>query len=199
MNKLKGMILGAVLAMVLSVNVFADESVKLKSVGISSGQGALTSGLFLETNFINGNDLFNVSLGGHDLYGYYWKSLVGDRLYAGPCLEFFYNVPVVSFMVFQTPVKNYITALSWIGYSAGTPDEKIEPTNWKLLYIYQSLIVSYKRFTATTAIMYFAIWQGLIDVQYNQPVTKKVNLFIDAGRNITTKVAILKMGVVYNP
>jgi len=68
--------------LIATVNVFSQNSdslnskkeIKFESASLSSGQGALSSGVFFEGNFSRGNDVINLTLGNNDLYAYYLKS-----------------------------------------------------------------------------------------------------------------------------
>jgi hypothetical protein len=137
---------------IASINA-QDEGVKLSSLSLSGGKGALTSGLFFEANFANGNDAFNLSLGEKDLYFFYLKGLFNGKFSIGPCLEYYYNTPVVGVMGSINPSK-YISALSWAGWSAGEPGGKITPLKWKFLFFYQGLDFTFKRVAIGGAIMY---------------------------------------------
>lgn len=194
------------LCMLVSVVVTAQEAgdtIKFSSATLSSGRGPLTSGIFAEANFSRGNDVISLSLGGDDMYVWYLKSTLNKKLLIGPCLEYFYNVPTVSTVAIFSPLKN-ISTFSWIGFSAGTPitdgfaDSKVEIDNWRFLFCYQSIDYSYKRFTATAAIMYYDGWQKIIDFKYNQPLTKNWSMFTSAGRNFFGEgTTLLKFGIKY--
>ncbi len=171
----------------------SKKEVKFTSVSFSSGQDALSSGLLLEVNFDRGEDIINLTLGERDLYASYLKSTLNKKLLIGPCLEYFHNVPTVSIIAISFPIKN-VSTFSWLGYSAGNPDCKVELTKWRFLFFYQSLDYTLKRFTATGAIMYFDGWQQLAILKYQQPVTKNINLFTSAGYNFFKEgTALLKL------
>ncbi|MHB8903588.1 MAG: hypothetical protein ACYC40_00580 [Patescibacteria group bacterium] len=195
-----------VLIMLISFMIFiatagAQENIKketkLSSVSLSSGQGPLSSGLLLEANFNRGNDVINLTLGERDLYASYLKSTLNKKLLVGPCLEYFHNVPTLSGIAIFFPIKN-VSAFSWLGYSAGAPDCKVELTKWRFLFFYQSLDYTMKRFTATGAMMYFDGWQPMVDLKYQQPITKEIIFFTSAGYNFFKEgTALLKIGVTY--
>ena len=180
-----------------------QDTIKFSSATLSSGRGPLTSGLFAETNFSKGNDVISLSLGGDDMYIWYLKSTLNKKLLVGPCLEYFYNIPTVSAVAIFSPLKN-VSTFSWVGFSAGTPitdgsaDSKVELDNWKFLFFYQSIDYSFRRFTASGAIMYFNGWQKIIDFKYNQPLTKNWSIFTSAGRNFYGEgTTLLKFGVKF--
>lgn len=179
------------------------DTIKFSSETLSSGRGPLTSGLFSETNFSKGDDAISISLGGEDMYVWYLKSTLNKKLLIGPCLEYFYNTPALSTVAILSPLKN-VSIFSWVGFSAGTPitdgsaNSKIELDNWKFLFFYQSADYSYKRFTATGAVMYFNGWQKIVDFKYSQPLTRNWSLFTSAGRNFFGDgTTLLKFGVKF--
>lgn len=193
-------------SMLISAVVTAQEAgdtIRFSSTTLSSGRGPLTSGIFAEANFSRGNDVISLSLGGDDMYVWYLKSILNQKLLIGPCLEYFYNVPTVSTVAIFSPLKN-VSTFSWAGFSAGTPitdgsaDSKVELNNWRFLFYYQSVDYTYKRFTATAAIMYYDGWQKIVDFKYCQPLTKNWSMFTSAGRNFYKQgTTLLKFGIKY--
>lgn len=182
---------------VLNAQEGNKKEVKFISGSASTGQDALSSGLLLEFNFSRGGDVINLTLGERDLYASYLKSTLNKKLLIGPCLEYFHNVPTLSTIAISSPIKN-VSTFSWLGYSAGNPDEKVELTKWRFLFFYQSADYTFKRFTATGAIMYFDGWQQLAILKYQQPVTKNINFFTSAGYNFFKEgTALLKLGITY--
>jgi hypothetical protein len=191
-----GLIMSILAGLFVAATINAAE-VKLESLALSSGNGPLSAGPLFEANFSNGQDAFNLTLGERDLYVYYLKSVLWNKVSFGPCLEYFHNIPTVSLMALLNPVK-HISALTWIGSSAGVADQKAELLKWRFLFFYQSLSVDYWRLTATGAIMYFGGWQPLVDLKYSQPLTDKVSIFTDVGYNFFKDGSyLLKMGIVY--
>lgn len=185
-------------------NIYAqDEKVKPISMWVTTGEGPLSDGPFLEANFAKGKDIINVSLGLQDMYAVYLKGF-GSRFNVGPSLEWYHNVPLVGLMAFSTPIKagNFsVGTMTWGGYSAGNPDEKVELLNWHWLFFWQSVDLNYKNFTATGAILeYDGNWGPLVDFKYKQPITKKHwQLFTSAGYSwYEDGKALLKMGLIYN-
>lgn len=185
------------LVFLTGLSVLAQKEAKFSSVSISSGNGPLSSGLFLEANFSLDNDQLGLALGERDLYVFYLKSLLNKKLLAGPCLEYYHGIPTTSLMAIFSPINHWST-FTWLGYSAGTPDMKVELSNWQFLFFYQSLDFNYKRFSATGAILYFDGWMKLLDFKYNQPVTKQISLFTSVGYNFHGDgTALLKMGITF--
>jgi hypothetical protein len=196
MNKLFILMFGVFSLSLSAVNAEEQEN-KLSSISLSSGNGPLTAGIVAEANFTRGSDIFNITLGERDLYVYYLKSLITDKLCVGPSLEYFYNVPVVGLMMSGSPTS-YIATFTWAGCSAGEPGSKIELLKWKFLFFYQSLDLSYWRLTAGGAIMYCAGWQPIASLKYTQPVIKNISIFTFVGYNFFEKgTALLRFGATY--
>jgi hypothetical protein len=189
------------LALMVCVAVNAQDTkkeVKISSLSLSSGNGPLSAGLLFEANFTRGNDLFNLTLGERDMYAFYLKSTLKSKLLIGPCLEYYHNIPTVSGIAIASPFK-HLSTFSWLGYSAGKPDMKVELANWQFLFFYQSLDLSYGQFGASGAIMYFGGWIPMLDFKYKQPIMDKVNLFTSAGYNFSgSGSALLRLGIIYN-
>lgn len=189
------------LAVIASLMVNAQEvkkEVKISSLSLSSGNGPLSAGLLFEANFTRGDDLFNLTLGERDMYAFYLKSTLNKKLLIGPCLEYYHNVPTLSGIAIASPIKNFST-FSWLGYSTGKPDMKVELANWQFLFFYQSLDFTYQRIGISGAIMYFQGWIPMLDFKYRQPIMDKVNLFTSAGYNFSgSGSALLRLGIIYN-
>jgi hypothetical protein len=169
---------------------------KLSSISLSSGEGPLSSGLFFEANLIKGDDILNISLGERDMYIYYLKT-INKYIKVGPCLEYYYNIPVLGAMALTTPFKN-LSFFTWSGISAGEPDMKVEPFNWNFMFFYQSLNYSYKRVSASGAMLYYQEWMPIINLQYNQPIIKNFDFFSSVGYKFHGEGrALFKIGFVY--
>lgn len=184
-------------AILISFGATAQNEFKLSSIGLSSGKGPLSSGVFVETNFTKGDDYFTVSLGERDLYAVYLKSFFKGKIHIGPCMEYFQNVPTVSIMAVTNPFKN-VSTLSWSGYSAGAPNAEVQLLKWRYLFFYQSADFTFKRVTATGAIMWYGDWQPIADLKYTQPLNKNISGWISSGYKFYKDgEALLKIGLVY--
>ncbi len=173
-------------------------SIKFNSLSLSSGEGVLSSGLFFESNFSRGNDQINFYLGGSDLAISYLKSFLNKKLFIGPALEFYMNLPTLGAQMIFLPIKN-LSSFSWIGFSAGAPGNEADLSKWQYLFYYQSLDYSYKRFTfSTIALQYNNCWQPIIDIRYRQSIMKNVELFGSAGYKFYKEGhSLFKLGIIY--
>lgn len=188
------------------VSSFAFSQVKFESASLSSGQGPLSSGLFFETNFsFESGDALSISLGNEDMYIIYLKSLSQrGRLLTGGSFEYYYNVPTLGYVLLITPIKSKNFSLStftWTGISAGNPGEKVELLNWDYLFFWQSLDLSYKSLSLTSAILNFqGDWGHLFDLKYTQKINSEFSSFISGGYNFFKDgKALMKIGVTYRP
>lgn len=191
------------LALALSFVAYGQESqskeIKLSSLTFSSGQGALSAGPLLEASFTRGDDVIGGYLGERDLCAWYLKSFWNGKIQAGPCVEYYHNVPLVDALVLEAPIKG-LNGMTWIGFSAGTPDQKVELANWDFLFFWQSLSYTYKRFTVMGAGLYFGDWHPIVDFKYVQPLNKHFSAFTSAGYDFYGQgKSLLKMGLTYVP
>ena len=186
-----------VISLSSSLKAEAKDSVKLSSLSLSSGDGVLSQGLLFESGFTYGNDLINLYLGERDLAASYLKSFAGGKIYAGPVLEYYMNLPTLGVQVITSPLKN-VSTFSWVGFSAGNPGEKVNFEKCRYLFYYQSVDYTYKRFSLSGIIMEYNGWQPIIDLKYRQPLMKNIELFTSAGYNFFGQGhALLRLGVTY--
>jgi len=181
----------------LKAQTEVKDSVKLSSISLSSGDGVLSQGLLFESGFTYGKDLVNLYLGERDLAISYLKSIANEKIYVGPVLEYYQNVPTIGIQMITLPLKN-VSTFSWVGASAGNPGMKVELTKWKYLFFYQSVDYTFKRFSVSGVIMEYNGWQPIIDFKYKQPITKNIELFGSAGYNFFGQGhSLLRLGITY--
>jgi len=179
-----------------SVNAEVKDSVKLSSISLSSGDGVLSQGVLFESNFSYGDDMICLYLGERDLGISYLKSFFKGKVYVGPVLEYFMNLPTPGLQMITSPFKN-VSTFSWLGFSAGIPGEKVDFKKSRYLFYYQSVDLTIKRFTVSGIIMEYNGWQPIIDLKYKQPLMKNVDLFTSAGYNFFDDHTLLRIGITY--
>lgn len=190
-------VIATIIVLVSLISVMSAQKIELNSLSLSSGNGPLSQGLLFEAGLSNGSDLISLSLGERDMSVFYLKSLASSKIYVGPCLEYYHNVPTIGLIALTAPLEN-VSTFSWLGCSAGTPDNKVELLNWQFLFFYQSLDYTYKRFTASGALIYYGGWQPILDFKYKQPLLKNISLFTSAGYNFSGNgSALLRLGISY--
>lgn len=181
---------------------FAQEtrSIKFNSASLSSGKGALSSGILFTADFERGKDLINITLGERDIYFLYLKKVA--KFYTGPSIEFYHNVPTIGLMT-NVPIVNNgnfsLSLLNWFGVSAGIPEQRADFSNWQLLFIYQSIDMSYKRLSVSGSALWYEKWGYLFEFKYKQPLTEKISAFTSAGYNFYGDGDYLfKLGIIYH-
>ncbi|MFZ4632517.1 MAG: hypothetical protein ACOYL8_04970 [Patescibacteria group bacterium] len=173
------------------------DSVKIASLSLSSGDGVLSQGLLFESNFTYGEDLITLYLGERDLAVSYLKSFCKGKIYVGPVLEYYLNLPTPGAQLITSPIKN-VSTFSWVGFSAGNPGEKVNFEKFRYLFYYQSVEYTYKRFSLAGVIMEYGGWQPIVDLKYKQPLWKDVELFTSAGYNFFgAGHTLLRLGITY--
>jgi len=172
------------------------DSVKLSSLSLSSGDGVLSQGLLFESNLTYGEDLITLYLGERDLGISYLKSFTKGKVFIGPVLEYYLNLPTLGAQMITSPFKN-VSTFSWVGFSAGNPGEKVNFGKSRYLFFYQSLDLTIKRFTVSGIIMEYGGWRPIIDLKYKQPLTKSIDLYTSAGYSFSDDHALLRIGITY--
>lgn len=97
---------------------------KLKFTGatVASGNGAVTSGLYLFSYFENKKANVYFTLSENDIEVSYLYKIIDNKINIGPNIGYFYNVPYLSVQCFT--FSKYFNTLHWCGYSFGKPEMK---------------------------------------------------------------------------
>ncbi len=163
-----------------------ENTYQLNSLSLSSGEGALSSGLFFEAIFNRNDDIFGIYLGERDICVYYLKPLLNQKIYIGPSWEYFFNTPTFGLMLMTNPYttkdeKFSLSTFTWSGISAGTPLEKVELLNWRYLFFYNSIELAYKNLSINGAVIWYDTWGHLFEVKYSKEILQNLNIFTSAG------------------
>ncbi len=174
-------------------------SIRLSSIDISSGKGAITSGLYVYVNFESNKTMLQATISENDLEITYFYRLFKDKLLVGPNVGYFYNVPYAGPIVIFSPVK-FISTLHWYGWSAGKPGEKIEP-NTSFLYGINAITLNAWRFNATYCLINYMNTkpQHTVSLKYSQPVNKNFSIYTDVGYDFLNQNQLLKIGINWKP
>ena len=170
------------------------------SLSLSSGQGAISSGLRLNANFANNKDLLTVSIGEQDIYFVYMKNIY-KNIYSGPSIEYYHNIPTLGLLSSigiygQNDIK--IAMTNWFAFSAGKPGERADFSDWQMLFFFHSLDLSYKRLSFCGAALWYEEWGYLFELKYTQPLSNKFSAFTSAGYNFYKDGNyIFSMGINY--
>lgn len=171
------------------------------SLSLSSGQGAISSGLRLNANFARNKDLMTVSIAERDIYFVYMKNIY-KNIYSGPSIEYYYNVPTLGILS-NIGIYNRndfsVGMTNWFAFSAGKPGEKADFDNWQLLFFFHSIDLSYKRLSLCGGAMWYEEeWAKLFELKYTQPLSNKFSAFTSAGYNFYKDGNyIFSMGINY--
>ncbi len=184
--------------------VQAEEKLfNINSISLSSGEGALSSGLFFEAIFNRNDDLFGIYLGERDICVYYLKPFFNNKVYIGPSWEYFFNTPTLGLMLMTSPYTSEngnfrISTFSWTGISAGTPLEEIDLLNWRYLFLFNSIALSYRNISVNTAVMWFDTWGKLFEFKYSKSIMENTEIFTTAGYSwYGDEKYLFKFGIKY--
>ncbi len=184
---------------VISLVAQEDSKIKLNSVSLSSGKGILSSGLVFKADLSREHDLISIKLSQDDMYLLYLKR-VTPRLYAGPSVEFFHNIPVLGLMTNLTLVsgKNFsASTMNWTAISAGDIGERANLAKWDFIFTYQSLDLRYRNLSLSGAALYYHQWILALEGKYNVRLTKNFSVAPSVGYNFSTKETLFCFGASY--
>jgi hypothetical protein len=196
---------------VLTVSVFAQSktdsiltkkdsaSIRLSSIDISSGKGAISSGLYLYFNLESDKAIIQTTISENDLEITYFYRLFKDKILIGPNVGYFYNVPYGGPMIVFSPIK-FISTLHWYGWSFGKPEGKIE-SNASFLFGVNAITVNAWRFNATYCLINYMKNkpQHTVSLKYTQAVSKDFSIYTDIGYDFLNQNQLLKIGINWKP
>jgi hypothetical protein len=170
---------------------------QLSSVEVSSGKGAVTSGLYMFVNMESERAVLTATISQNDLEITYLYRLFKDKLFIGPNAGFFFNVPYGGPMIVFSPVK-YISTLHWFGGSFGKPGGEIalEPS---FLFAVNSLTINVWRLNATYCLINYMENepQHTVSLKYSQPINKHFSIYTDIGYDFLNQNQLLKIGIYW--
>ncbi len=164
---------------------------------VSAGKGAVTSGLYLFSDFENKKANLTFTFSNDDIEISYLYKIAEGKVLIGPNAGFFYNVPYVSAQAFTNLVP-YFSTMHWWGYSFGKPEMAIQAKPTFLFLVNQGSIV----------IKNFRVSYTLINYLDNEPIhtltgvyTQKLNqnfsVFTEVGWDFTAKNQLLLAGIKF--
>lgn len=197
---LLSVILSAILVFAQTDSTESSENLKLSSIEISSGKGAVTSGLYAYLNMESNGNVFQVCLSENDLELTYLFRLFKGKAYLGPNVGYFYNVPYGGPMLTINPSK-YFSTLHWFGWIMGEPGGKIEVENSQLIFAINAFNVHVWHFTASYCLINYLKNdpQHTVSLKYNQEINKNFSAYTDIGWDFLNDSQLLKIGVVWKP
>ncbi len=169
---------------------------RLTEIEVCSGKGAITSGVYTYFNLENKKGLCQITLSQEDLEITYFYRLFKGKLFAGPNLGYFYNIPYLGPEVLFSPSK-YLSTFHWIGWSLGRPEEKIDPKNSSFLFAVNSISLNFWRFKGTYCLINYLKFapQHTVSLKYTQPLNNKFTVYTDVGYDFLNKNQLLKIGL----
>lgn len=138
-----------ILMIALTAISFTQEEYKISDVTVSSGRGALSSGIFGSINVIGNNNRLIFEVEKDFAQAMYGKQM-GDFFVAGSG-GFFQNTPWVGpYIVFS---KSVFTLVSWNGIAAGQANDP--QLKLKFIFAFHSIRVDIKPFYLNYAVISF--------------------------------------------
>lgn len=176
-------------------SLFKSKDYVLSNIDISSGKGAITSGIFCYLNLENEKGFFQVTIGSDDVELTYLFRVLKDKVLIGPNAGFFFNIPYAGPQLIFKPCK-FIETFHWVGWSLGNPDGVISIKESKFLFAVNSLSINIWRFKTTYCLINYLDnpLQHTLTSKYSHPINKKISIYIDGGWDFLNKSQLLKIG-----
>jgi len=170
----------------------------LSSIDLSSGKGAITSGLYLSFSFENKKTILLTTISEKDLSVAYFYRLFGDKLLIGPSMGYFYNIPWAGPEIIFSPIK-LISTFHWFGFSPGVPDGQIEPAKSIFLFGVNSISLNVWRLQGTYCLINYMNNkpQHTVSLKYSQKVNSNFLVYTDVGYDFLNQGQLLKIGITW--
>jgi len=197
---LTGIMLSFIVIFAQTDSIDSKKNFTLSNIEISSGKGAVTSGLYAYLNMENDGNIFQVCLSQDDLELTYLFQLFKGKAYFGPNIGYFYNVPYGGPMLTINPSKHFST-LHWFGWIMGNPGEKIDPQNSQFIFAVNAANIHIWRFTTTYCLINYMDNkpQHTASLKYSQTINKNFSAYTDVGWNFLNGSQLLKLGFIWKP
>lgn len=193
------LVVSLICALSLSAQEVAPTKFRLHSLSLSSGKGIISSGLIFKTDLSYGQDLVNIKISQDDMYVLYLKRL-NARIYSGPSIEFFHNIPTLGLMTsvnFINTGKFSLGTTNWFAFSAGDLGEKAKLTDWNFLFFYESLDLKYDNLSLSAAALWYKTWIYAAELKYKLNLTPQIGLIPSLGYNFSQKDYLFGLGITY--
>lgn len=191
----------AVLMILCSTILFGQESKKVEvtSMDLSGGRSALSTGLFFTTNLKKGDNTFQITLSAERIFLNSFYKLGNSGLSFGPSIGIFKNVPYMAVIGTFRPFNSKVfSTFHWAGYSFGQPDGIISANPTFLFAINTANIDVWKMRGSYTVVFFQKLpVKHVVSLRYTQNITDRFTGYTDIGYDITNKVQLLKLGLVY--
>jgi hypothetical protein len=182
-----------------STSIKNDSHLRLSSIDLSSGKGALTSGLYFNFNFKNKKSIMRTVISEKDLEITYFHRLFADKLLIGGNGGYFYNVPYAGPIIIFSPIK-YVSTFHWYGWSLGSPEGIIEPKINYLMGV-NAITINVWRLNASYCLINFMKRspQHTVSLKYTQAVDTHFSISTDVGYDFLNQNQLLKVGINWKP
>lgn len=178
--------------------VDSTDSFKLSSVEVSSGKGAVTSGLYGYVNLENKKAFLTATISANDLEITYLYRLFNDKVLVGPNAGYFMNAVYGGAQMVFSPSK-YIETFHWFGWSLGKPDSQINLKQSGFLFAINSVSLKLWRLKATYCLINYMKnpLQQTVTLRYDQKINTKLTFYTTGGYDFLNKNQLLQFGVNY--
>lgn len=172
------------------------DTLKFTQFEVSSGQGAVSSGLYGWTTFENKKSSLMLTLSAEDLEITYLKNF-SKSFSVGPNIGYWMNVPYVSGQIIWNPSK-YFGTFHWIGYSSGDPGQKIGSIKF-LFSVQQATFTLDKNFCMSYTLINYRNneSQHIGNIKYTGKVNKNFSIYTNIGFDFTKQNQLLQLGAIY--
>ncbi len=175
------------------------DTMKLSSVEVASGKGAVASGLYGYATLENKKSSLMLTLSSDDLEITYLRK-ISKTISAGVNGGYWYNVPYASGQFIWNPTK-FFGIFSWVGYGFGDPANKVEIRPRFFFSVQQGTITASKNFSGAYTLIHYLdnVAQHIGNVKYTGKVNKNFSFYTSVGYDFTKESQLLQLGMVYKP
>ncbi|MEN9338424.1 MAG: hypothetical protein RI945_149 [Candidatus Parcubacteria bacterium] len=176
------------------------DTMKLSSVEVASGKGAVASGLYGYATLANKKSSLMLTLSADDLEVTYLRKFAKGKVMAGVNGGYWYNVPYGSAQFIWNPT-NFFGVFSWVGYGFGDPGTKVEIRPRFYFSVQQGTITANKNFSGSYTLIHYLdnVPQHIGNVKYTGKVNENFSFYTSIGYDFTKESQLLQLGMVYRP
>ncbi len=170
---------------------------ELRSIDISTGRSALSSGFSLDLGFRSNNVITVLTLRQDRVFVNHFYNIPRAKLLVGPSVGFLQNTPFAGAIAKFSPTK-FLSTLHWVGYSFGEPAGVIVVSP-SFLFLVNGATITVRDFKAYyQAVTFMKLpTKHVVGASYQQPMTKNISAYFNAGYDFTNSEQLLQLGVVW--
>lgn len=176
----------------------AKDTIKLTSLEVVSGKGAVTSGFYVYGTLENKKSSLMLTLSNNDNEITYLRKLFKNKVFAGINGGYFFNVPFAAPQVIWSPNK-YISTLHWVGFCLGKPETVIKNSNTYFMFSVQQANFKIKNITLSYTLIHYLdnIPQNVGNIRYSGKINKNISIYTNIGYDFTKETQLLQLGGRY--